>query len=218
MPKDMWNPLSPNPKPWKPPGSGSARCPCGLGGTFVRGSCWFVLPRPYSGITFSLLIAALHTGHSCRLGRVSSHWCKHGQQNKCPHILTTASLAVSKQMLHSNMESSFFSSPPSGFSVFGASGLLLVDGDSPLGALSSWDVDGVECEESRGGFVVAVGTLVSDLMGSPTSGAVVDSKSGLVAALLTPVDVPASSDSSILVIVTESAVDDADILARMPLS
>lgn len=66
-----------------------------------------MLPRPYNGITFSLLIAALHTGHSWRVGRVSSHWCKHGQQNKWPHILTTASLAVSKQILHSNIESSF---------------------------------------------------------------------------------------------------------------
>lgn len=53
-------------------------------------------------------MAALHTGHNWRVGRVSSHWCKHGQQNKCPHILTTASLAVSKQILHSNIESSFF--------------------------------------------------------------------------------------------------------------
>lgn len=73
-----------------------------------RGSSSLVLPRPYSGITFSLLMAALQTGHSCRDGLVSSHWCKQGQQNKWPHMLTTASLAVSKQMLHSNMESSFF--------------------------------------------------------------------------------------------------------------
>lgn len=72
-----------------------------------RGSSSLVLPRPYNGITFSLLMAALHTGHSWRVGRVSSHWCKQGQQNRCPHILTTASLAVSKQILHSNIESSF---------------------------------------------------------------------------------------------------------------
>jgi len=33
-------------------------------------------------------------------------------QNKCPHMLTTASLAVSRQILHSNILSSFsFSSP-----------------------------------------------------------------------------------------------------------
>lgn len=44
-------------------------------------------------------------------------------QNKWPHILTTASLAVSRQMLHSNIRSSFFSSSvapepsPSGCSV-----------------------------------------------------------------------------------------------------
>lgn len=149
MPSDIWNPPSPNPKPWNVVfGSGSVRWPAGLGGTFAlfcksngnknqkknmimfqsnnfrhtqctpqwvkygsqqthRGSSSLVLPRPYNGITFSLLMAALHTGHSWRFGRVSSHWCKHGQQNKWPHILTTASFAVSKQILHSNIESSF---------------------------------------------------------------------------------------------------------------
>lgn len=112
MPNDMLKLESPKPNPWNPGcGSGSTRWPAGRGGTFVRGSCWFVLPRPYNGMTFSLLIAALHTGHNCRVGRVSSHWCKHGQQNRCPHKLTTASLAVSKHMLHSNIESSFLSSP-----------------------------------------------------------------------------------------------------------
>lgn len=73
-----------------------------------RGSS-FVLPRPYRGMTLSLLIAALHTGHNWRVGRVSNHWCKHGQQNRWPHKLTTASLAVSKQILHSNTDSSFLS-------------------------------------------------------------------------------------------------------------
>lgn len=38
-----------------------------------RGSCWFTLPRPYNGITLSLLIPALHTGHMGLFGRVSSH-------------------------------------------------------------------------------------------------------------------------------------------------
>lgn len=81
IPKDMWNPLSPpNPNPGKvEPGSGSERWPAGLGGTFSRGSCCLVLPLPYRGITFSLLIAALHTGHTWRLGLVSSHWWRHGQ-------------------------------------------------------------------------------------------------------------------------------------------
>lgn len=32
---------------------------------------------------------------------------KFNYQNKCPHILTTASLAVSRQILHSNILSSF---------------------------------------------------------------------------------------------------------------
>lgn len=45
-----------------------------LGGTcFVLGSSCFPLPRPYNGTTFSLLIAALHTGHSCLVGLVSNH-------------------------------------------------------------------------------------------------------------------------------------------------
>lgn len=43
------------------------------------GSSCLVAPRPYSGITLSLLIAALHTGHIFLAGRVSNHWCKQGQ-------------------------------------------------------------------------------------------------------------------------------------------
>lgn len=46
---------------------------------------------------------ALQTGHTCLVGRVSNHWCKQGQQKRCPHRLITASLAVSRQMLHSNV-------------------------------------------------------------------------------------------------------------------
>ena len=38
------------------------------------GSSWLVLPLPYSGMTLSLLIPALQTGHTDLLGRVSSHW------------------------------------------------------------------------------------------------------------------------------------------------
>lgn len=97
-----------------------------------RGSSSLVLPRPYSGTTFSLLIAALHTGQSCLVGRVSSHWWRHGQQNKWPHMLTTASLAVSKQILHSNIESSFFDPPPlpllvSAFCLVAASSSICMD-------------------------------------------------------------------------------------------
>ena len=73
--------------------------------------------------------STLHTGHICLLGLVSSHWvecftqceyncvnvdgsrnstnvevfstwCKQGQQKRCPHMDTTASLAVSRHMLH----------------------------------------------------------------------------------------------------------------------
>ena len=36
-------------------------------------------PLPYKGITLSLEIAALQTGHVGLMGRHSSHWCKHGQ-------------------------------------------------------------------------------------------------------------------------------------------
>lgn len=38
------------------------------------GSSWLALPLPYSGMTFSLLMPALQTGHCCLLGRISSHW------------------------------------------------------------------------------------------------------------------------------------------------
>ena len=38
------------------------------------GSCWLVLPLPYSGMTLSLLVPALQTGHPGLLGHVSSHW------------------------------------------------------------------------------------------------------------------------------------------------
>lgn len=104
IPKDIWSPPSPKPNPWKPPRfSGSGLCPCGRGGVFSRGSCWPVLPLPYSGMTLSLLMPALHTGHTWLVGLVSNHWCKHGQQKRCPHRLMTASLAVSRQMLHSNV-------------------------------------------------------------------------------------------------------------------
>lgn len=37
------------------------------------GSSWLELPRPYSGMTLSLLMPALHTGHCCLLGCVSNH-------------------------------------------------------------------------------------------------------------------------------------------------
>lgn len=105
IPNDIWNPVSPNPNALNVlPLSGSVRWPWGLGGTRSRGSCCLVLPRPYNGITLSLLMPALHTGHVGLLGRVSSHWCRHGQQKRCPHMLMTASRAVSRQMLHSKAE------------------------------------------------------------------------------------------------------------------
>lgn len=112
IPKDIWNPPSPKPNPWNPPRfSGSGLCPCGLGGVRSLGSCWPVLPRPYNGMTLSRLMPALHTGQTCLFGLVSNHWCKHGQQNKCPQRLITASLDVSRQMLHSKVLSWFPVSP-----------------------------------------------------------------------------------------------------------
>lgn len=112
IPKDIWNPPSPKPNPWNPPRfSGSGLCPWGLGGVLSLGSCCPVLPRPYNGITFSRLIPALHTGQTWRFGLVSNHWCKQGQQKRCPHRLMTASLAVSRQMLHSNVLSWLLPSP-----------------------------------------------------------------------------------------------------------
>jgi len=96
-------------------GWGSVRCAFGLGGIhFFLGSS-DEDPRPYKGITFWCDMAALHTGHTWLFGFVSSHWWRHGQQNRWPHIEMTAFLAVSKQILHSNAESKF-SSP--GLSVF----------------------------------------------------------------------------------------------------
>ena len=59
------------------------------------------LPLPYNGTTLSFPIPALQTGQICRLGLVSSHVWRHGQQNRWPHIEITASLATSKQILHS---------------------------------------------------------------------------------------------------------------------
>lgn len=61
------------------------------------GSSWLELPLPYSGITFSLLMPALHTGHCCRLGRVSNHWWGgaeqgEGCQNDCNTRHTNRSL------------------------------------------------------------------------------------------------------------------------------
>jgi len=116
IPNDMWKPPSPNPNPGKPPlFSGSDLWPGGLGGVLFLGSSCLVLPLPYKGITLSLDIAALQTGQTCLLGLVSNHWCRQGQQNKWPHILTTASFAVSRQILHSNIRSSFSFSPLESF-------------------------------------------------------------------------------------------------------
>lgn len=82
---DKWNPPSPL-KPWNPwkplSAEGSVLCPCGRGGTLLRGSCCFSLFLPYKGITFSLEMAALQTGHNWRDGRVSSQVSKN---KKTPH-------------------------------------------------------------------------------------------------------------------------------------
>merc|ERR1719266_2135620 len=120
IPNDICNPLPPPPNPPKPPNvdppvdSGSGRWPFGLGGTGLsRGSLGFASSLPYNGTTLSFPIPALHTGQICLFGLVSSQVCRHGQQNKCPHIEMTASLATSKQMLHSKAAFEFESSAES---------------------------------------------------------------------------------------------------------
>lgn len=66
-------------------------------------------------------------------------------------MLTTASLAVSRQMLHSNTESSFFSSPPSSV----ASSRLILD--LPVGLVSELPVSD-SCW-----FVVVVASALDDV-------------------------------------------------------
>lgn len=145
IPNDIWKPPSPKPNPWKPPRfSGSGLCPCGRGGVLSLGSCCPVLPLPYKGITLSLLIPALQTGHTCLFGRVSNHWCKQGQQKRCPHRLITASLAVSRQMLHSKVLSWL---PPSaadepldpGLGLSAAAAELAAGGGAAVAICSSLD-------------------------------------------------------------------------------
>ena len=55
----------------------------------------------------SFPIPALHTGQICLFGLVSNHVCRHGQQNRCPHIEITASLATIKHILHSKAALTF---------------------------------------------------------------------------------------------------------------
>lgn len=63
--------------PRSPEKCGEGKGPGGRSPDPYLGSCCPVLPLPYSGITLSRLIPALQTGHTCRLGLVSSH-CKSG--------------------------------------------------------------------------------------------------------------------------------------------
>lgn len=78
--------------------------------------------RTYTGTTPERGHSDLQTGHRRRLGLLppyrklliprlfrsswlmpgSSHWNKHGQQYRCPHLVTTGSTTSSKQMLHEN--------------------------------------------------------------------------------------------------------------------
>ena len=88
IPNDIWKPPFESPKlkfgklksdeddpvPWC-----SVRWPGGRGGNCDRGSFFPSDPRPYNGITLSREIAALQTGHVCRVGFVNSHWWRHGQ-------------------------------------------------------------------------------------------------------------------------------------------
>lgn len=107
IPNDRVNP-SPNPSPPRLGClSGVGLCPWGRGGVLLLGSS-LLPPRPYTGIMFSLLIPALHTGHREPSVLIwsfptSNQRCRQGQQNRCPHKLMTASRAVSRQMLHSKL-------------------------------------------------------------------------------------------------------------------
>lgn len=80
IPKDIWMPPSPKPKPGKfaDEYSGSVLCPGGRGGSLSLGS-WREDPLPYKGMTLSLEMAALQTGQTWRFGFVSNHWWRHGQ-------------------------------------------------------------------------------------------------------------------------------------------
>lgn len=74
----------------------------------------------------------------------------HGQQNKWPHMLTTASLAVSKQILHSYTESWDFSSS-FGASVSAGSGFVDILANVEAGVNEycvELEEDGVGSEDS----------------------------------------------------------------------
>lgn len=141
IPKDIWKP-SPNPKLGNVLYSDcSVRCPWGRGGIFFSRGSFLSEPRPYSGITCSRVTALLQTGQVGLIGFVSSHWCKQGQQKRWPHMLTTASLAVSRQMLHSKFDSA--PPPPPPAPSFGVADE--VDGPLLWSALPEWVAPFVLC-------------------------------------------------------------------------
>lgn len=53
-------------------------------------------------------IGARQTEHGLPL--TNTHWCKHAQQKRCPHLVHTAFLASSKHMWHAHRESMLLSS------------------------------------------------------------------------------------------------------------
>lgn len=139
-------------------------------------------------------------------------------------MLTTASLAVSKQMLHSKIDSSFLSSSFF-FSADSASGVASFELPATTVGSSRNDEDVDGCD-SRG-FVAAEGDSVFDTQfirvgSSSTSGtddddeAVVDEECTLLPSVDDDDDCEAS-DSSILVIVTlsigfSSSADEEDMV------
>lgn len=70
----------------------------------LAGCVWRFLPRPYKGITFSLVTPALQMGHSPR-PLFSNHLKRHGQQYRCPHWVITGSVQVKRQILQSKLAS-----------------------------------------------------------------------------------------------------------------
>jgi len=104
-------PGKPNWCAWR---TGSACWPAGRegipSGSVVRGSvCSF--PRPYKGISFSVVTADLQTGHIGLSKCICVHRYMQGQQYRCPHIVITGCEASSRHILHSKVPAESLSAP-----------------------------------------------------------------------------------------------------------
>lgn len=77
--------------------SSSGLWPWGQGGVCSLGACCPVLPLLWNRMTLLWLMPALPTGHTCLLGLVSSHWCKHSQLHS--KVLSWPSLSPAPLLL-----------------------------------------------------------------------------------------------------------------------